>query len=129
MENYTRKYQRYPSCSGASAYTILWEYKSAVKRAKSFDSARIVKALEGHRYQILKAAQVWRAFDHQSTQTVYTVKCKPASQVRQDKYGLDYFEILNHTPGSKAAITRSEWVAMRKKAGKPIELEKLPGEL
>jgi len=128
VENFSKKYKRYPSCSGGSAYTILYEYKAAAERAKSFNAAQIIKVLEGHQYEMLKDAQVWRAFDHQSTQTVYAVKCKPAVQVRQDKYGLDFFEILSDTPGSKAAITRSEWVATRKQYGKPIELEKLPGE-
>jgi len=31
---------------------------------------------------------------HQSVQTVYTVKIKPAAQIMKDKYKLDYFEIM-----------------------------------
>ncbi|MGA1823547.1 MAG: substrate-binding protein [bacterium] len=129
VKKYVTKYQRYPSCSGGSAYTILHEYKAAVERAKGFDPPQIIRVLEGYRYQMLKDPQVWRAFDHQSTQTVYVLQCKPAVQVRQDQYELDYFEILSHTPGSKTAITRLEWIELRKKIGKPLELEKLPGEL
>ncbi|MBU3915817.1 substrate-binding protein, partial [bacterium] len=122
VEDFAAKYNRYPSTSGASAYTILHEYKAAVERAKTFDTKAVIKALEGHRYQLLKDAQQWRAFDHQSVQTVYAVKCNPADVVLKDKYKLDYFEILSSMPGDQAAITREEWNAVRVKAGKPTHL-------
>jgi branched-chain amino acid transport system substrate-binding protein len=94
VENYAAKYGRYPSTSGASAYTILYEYKDAVERAQTFDSAAVIKALEGHYYQVLKDQQYWRTFDHQSVQTVYLVKGKPKSEILADKFQLDYFEIF-----------------------------------
>ena len=102
------------------------EYKNAVERAGTFDTVAVIKALEGHQYQLLKDPQTWRAFDHQSVQTVYTVKCNPASVVLKDKYHLDYFTILSSIPGNQAARTRAEWNAVRKAAGKPPYLEKLP---
>jgi len=122
VEDFTAKHNRYPSTSGASAYTILHEYKAAVERAKSFDTAAVIKALEGHEYSLLKDKQVWRDFDHQSVQTVYAVKCKPQAEVMKDKYQLDYFEIIGSTPGDQAVITREEWNAARQAAGKPTEL-------
>ncbi len=128
VEKFAARYGKYPSTSGASAYTILYEYKSAVERAGTYDSAAVVKALEGHQYQLLKDKQVWRDFDHQSVQTVYAVKCKPKSEVRQDKYFLDYFEIISRLSGEEAVRTRQEWNAVRIAANKPIELEKLSGE-
>ena len=128
VEKFAARYGKYPSTSGASAYTILYEYKSAVERAGTYDSAAVVKALEGHQYQLLKDKQVWRDFDHQSVQTVYAVKCKPKSEVRQDKYFLDYFEIISRLSGEEAVRTREEWNAVRIAANKPIELEKLSGE-
>ncbi|MDY6952831.1 MAG: ABC transporter substrate-binding protein, partial [Thermodesulfobacteriota bacterium] len=48
VEKFEAKYGRYPSTSGASAYSILYEYKSAVERAGTFDSPAVIKALEGH---------------------------------------------------------------------------------
>ncbi len=128
VENFKRQFTRYPSTAAASAYTIMWEYKAAVERAGTFDTPAVIKALEGHEYQHLKDKQRWRAFDHQSVQTVYTVRCNPANVVLKDKYHLDYFSILARIPGSEAAITRAEWNAVRKAAGKSIHLEKLPGE-
>jgi branched-chain amino acid transport system substrate-binding protein len=128
VEDFEMKYHRYPCTSGASAYAILHEYKSAVERAGTFTTPEVIKALEGHAYTLLKDRQVWRAFDHQSVQTVYVVKCKPAEEVKKDKYQLDYFEIIDSLSGEKAAITQTEWTAQRIAAGKPASLEKLPGE-
>ena len=141
VERFAARHHRYPSSSGASAYSILHEYRAAVERAGSFDAPDVVRALEGrrynflvippvqgHEYTLLKDRQVWRAFDHQSVQTVYVVRCKPADQVRRDRFALDYFEILGSLPGQEAARTREEWVAERAAAGKPPRLERLPGE-
>ncbi len=128
VEKFAAKYNRYPSTSGASAYTILYEYKGAVERGNSFDVPPVVKALEGHEYQFLKDKQYWRAFDHQSIQTVYAVKCNPAEVVEADKYKLDYFEILSSMPGEEAARTREEWDAARKAVELPNHYEALPGE-
>lgn len=128
IEKFTRRFNRYPSTSAASAYTIMHEYKAAVERAGTFETAAVIKALEGHQYQLLKEKQVWREFDHQSVQSVYTVRCNPADKVLKDKYHLDYFTILGSIPGDMAAVTRSQWNAVRRSAGKPLSLEKLPGE-
>ncbi len=128
VEKFARRYNRYPSTSGASAYTIMYEYKSAVERAGTFSVPAVIRALEGHKYRLLKDEQQWRAFDHQSVQTVYVVRCKPAEEVVSDKYHLDYFDIISSLPGIKAARTRAEWNAVRKAAGKPTSLEKLPDE-
>ncbi|MGD9369633.1 MAG: ABC transporter substrate-binding protein [Desulfobacteraceae bacterium] len=125
VEKFTKRFNRYPSTSGASAYTIMHEYKAAVERAGTFEAAAVVKALEGHSYQYLKDRQIWRSFDHQSVQTVYTVRCRPAADVLENKHHLDYFRIIGSLQGSEAVRTRSEWNAVRKGAGKPTSLEPL----
>jgi branched-chain amino acid transport system substrate-binding protein len=128
IEDFQKRHVRYPSSSAASAYTILYEYKAAVERAGTFDSASVIKALEGHRYQMLKDEQVWRDFDHQSVQTVYVVRCKPRDEVVKNKHNLDYFEIIDSLPGRLAVRTQQEWREVRKSAGKPTRLERLPGD-
>jgi ABC-type branched-subunit amino acid transport system substrate-binding protein len=128
VERFSQRFNRYPSTSAASAYAILYEYKAAVERAGSFDSTAVIKALEGHKYQLLKDQQEWRRFDHQSIQTVYVVRCNPASVVLKDKYHLDYFDFIDSMSGDDAFITRSEWNAVRRENNVPINLEKLPGE-
>lgn len=125
VEAYVDRYSRYPSTSGASAYTILHEYKDAVERAGTFESREVIKALEGHTYQRLKDSQTWRAFDHQSVQTVYAVRCKNALDVLKSKFQLDYFEIIDSMPGEQAVRTREEWNSARAKVGKPLQLENL----
>lgn len=121
-----KRFNRYPSSSGASAFTILHEYKEAVQRAGSFDSGAVIKSLEGHSYVSLKDEQIWRAFDHQSVQSVYTVKCKPAAEVVRDRFNLDYFDIIEMMPGTEAVRSRQEWNQVRISAGRPVTLEALP---
>jgi len=117
VENFSKKYNSYPSTSAASAYTILYQYKDAVERAGTFDTKAVIAALEGHKYVSLKDEQVWRKFDHQSVQTVYAVKCKPHEEVTKDKFKQDYFEILKAMPGEEAARSYDRWVRTRKAAG------------
>ena len=128
VEKFANRYNRYPSTSAASAYTIMYEYKAAVERARSFDSPAVIKALEGHKYTLLKDQQEWRNFDHQSIQTVYVVRCNSPATVLKDKYHLDYFDIIDSMPGNDAFIGRSGWNDVRKGAGKPVYLERLRGE-
>lgn len=125
IESYAAKYDRYPCTAGASAYTIVHEYKAAVERAGSFETTAVIKALEGHRYTRLKDEQVWREFDHQSVQTVYAVRCKPETEVLKDRFKLDFFEILSAMPGDTAFRTREEWNTFRTAAQKPDALEAL----
>ncbi len=122
VEKFVAKYDRYPSTSGASAYSILHEYKAGVELAKSFDTDAIISALEGREYTILKDKQIWREFDHQSIQTVYLVKCKPEGEVLKDKFKLDYFEILSSISGDEASIPYSEWATTREAKGKNNKL-------
>ncbi len=123
IKKFEEKYNRYPSTSGASAYTIMHEYKAAVERAKTFDTDAVIKALEGHKYVSLKDEQYWRAFDHQSVQTVYAVKIKKAEDIKKSKYGLDYYDIITTMKGEDAAITMAEWSAVRAKVGAPVSLD------
>ncbi|MBA4392833.1 MAG: branched-chain amino acid ABC transporter substrate-binding protein [Desulfobacca sp.] len=123
VKKFEGKYNRYPSTSGASAYTILYQYKDAVERAKSFDTMAVIKALEGHKYTLLKDEQTWRPFDHQSVQTVFAVKCKNAAEVKKDKHQLDYYEVINVMKGEDAAITQAEWSVVRSKVGASAQLE------
>ena len=128
VEKFSEKYKRYPSTSGASAYTILFQYKAAVERAGTFKTTAVIKQLENHKYISLKDEQLWRKFDHQSIQTVYAVKCKPEQEVLRDKFKLDYFEIISFLPGDEAALTKSEWDTIRMSAGKSLVFESFPEE-
>jgi len=117
VKKFEARYQRYPTTSGASAYVILNQYKEAVERAKTFETKAVIKALEGHKYVGLKDEQYWRAWDHQSVQTVYLVQCKPADAVKKSKYQQDYFEIIGLMKGEEAAVDNKEWSEIRDMVG------------
>lgn len=123
IKKFEEKYNRYPSTSGASAYVIMHQYKEAVERAKTFDTMAVIKALEGHKYIGLKDEQVWRAFDHQSVQSVYAIKIRKAADVKNSMHQLDYYEILNTMKGEDAAISFAEWAAVRAKVGASATLD------
>ncbi|MBF0507148.1 MAG: ABC transporter substrate-binding protein [Nitrospirae bacterium] len=123
VNKFEEKYKTYPDEPGAAAYVILYQYKDAVERAKTFDTKAVIQALEGYKYTGLKDDQYWRPWDHQSVQTVYAVKCKPAAEVKGSKYQEDYFEIINTMKGDDAAIGQKEWTDIRAKVGVPAVLE------
>lgn len=122
VANFSEKYLTYPSSSAASAYSILYQYKDAVERARSFDTGRVIEQLEGHTYTLLKDQQQWRSFDHQNIQTVYAVKGKPRPQVIEDRFNEDFFDIIDSLNGEDAARSLKEWQAVRKAAKKPARL-------
>jgi ABC-type branched-subunit amino acid transport system substrate-binding protein len=123
VEKFSGMYNSYPSSSAASAYTILYQYKDAVERAGTFATKQVIEALEGHTFESLKDKQLWRAFDHQAVQSVYTVRGKSPDEVRKDRFKQDYFEILDRMEGDEAARTKEHWIKLRQDANKPIELE------
>lgn len=127
VKKFAAKHNRYPCWGASSAYTNLHQYASAVKRAKSFKSAAVVKALEGHSFTLLKDQQQWRDFDHQNVQSVYIVQCKPAADIEKDPLKQDYFEILQKYTGPEVVKTKAEWDATRAAVNKSAQLEPLDG--
>ncbi len=123
VEAFSKRYNSYPSTSAASAYTILYQYKNAVERAKNFETRKVIAALEGHRFQFLKDFQTWRKFDHQCIQTVYAVECKPENEVLKDRFNQDFFKIINVMSDEESAMGQYNWEAARKLSGKPLILE------
>lgn len=123
VEHYDERYQTHPSSSAASAYSIVYQWADAATRARSLDSERIIEALEGHRYSLLKDEQQWRTFDHQNLQTVYAVRVKPREDVLKDRFKQDYFDIVHRLTGEQAAPSLAEWQAERRAAGQPLTLQ------
>ncbi len=123
VKNFGERYQTHPSSSAAAAYTIVHQWADAATRARSIDSEKVIAALEGHRYTLLKDEQYWRPFDHQSVQTVYAVKVKPRDEVLKDPFRQDYFEIVHRLAGEQAAPTLAEWQEERRSANQPLQLQ------
>lgn len=123
VKNFTERYDLYPSSSAASAYSIVHQWANAATRARTLDSESLIKALEGHKYQLLKGPQEWRALDHQNLQTVYAVKVKSRDEIMTDRSKQDYFEIVGRLDGALAAQTPEEWKQERIAAGQPPQLQ------
>lgn len=123
VQHYDERYQTHPSSSAASAYSIVYQWADAATRARSLDSERIIEALEGHRYSLLKDEQQWRTFDHQNLQTVYAVRVKPREDVLKDRFKQDYFDIVHRLTGEQAAPSLAAWQAERRAAGQPLTLQ------
>ncbi len=123
VENFSTRYDMRPSSAAASAYSIVYQYKDAVERAGTTNTANVIKALEGHKYSLLKDTQEWRAFDHQNVQSVYVVRMKPRSEVLEDEYRSGFYEILGTVEGVDAARTLSQWQQVRREAGVPLTLQ------
>jgi ABC-type branched-subunit amino acid transport system substrate-binding protein len=127
VDEFVRRYRRYPSSSGASAYTVVYQFKLAAEIAGSLEAEAIVKALEGRSFTLLKDEQTWRALDHQCMQTVFLVRGNPPEKVLSDPLRLDYFEILDSQPGSQTILPEASWKAARARAGMPPFLEPADG--
>ncbi|SDO62399.1 substrate-binding protein [Ectopseudomonas guguanensis] len=123
VQAFKTRYQMYPSSSAASAYSIVQQWADTARRANSLDSEALIKALEGHRYSLLKGEQQWRAFDHQNLQTVYAVKVKPRDEVLKDPLKQDYFEIVDRLDASTALPSLADWQAERRAGGQPLTLQ------
>lgn len=123
VERYDERYQTHPSSSAASAYSIVYQWADAASRARSLDSEKVIAALEGHRYSLLKDEQQWRSFDHQNVQTVYAIKVKPRDEVLKDRFKQDYFEIVHRLTGEQAAPSLAEWQAERRATGQTLALQ------
>lgn len=123
VQAYVERYETYPSSSAAHAYGIVSQWADAVERARSLKSEAVIKALEGHRYTLLKGEQEWRAFDHQNVQRTYVVKVRPRAEILKSPLHQDYFEIVHHLDGEQGALSLSEWQAERRAAGQPEKLQ------
>jgi ABC-type branched-subunit amino acid transport system substrate-binding protein len=126
VDTFKKTYNRYPSWGAVTAYTAVHEYADAVRRAGSFDTAAVIRALEGDEFVLLKNKQTWRSFDHQCVQSVYILRGKPASEAVHDESRRDVFEVLTSIPGSHCARSREDFELVRKNAGKSVSLEPLP---
>ena len=94
-----------------------------MERAGTTNTADVIRALEGHKYSLLKDEQEWRAFDHQNVQSVYLVRMQSRDEVLADEYNSGFYEILGSVPGPEAARTLEEWQAVRREAGVPLTLQ------
>jgi len=113
---YRSRYNKPPGQSAASAWTAFHEWISAVERAESFSSGEVIKALEGHTFELLKDEEKWRSWDHQAISSVYVVQGKSRENMRNE---WDLIKILDKAEGMDIVRSRKE---------NPVMLEPLESE-
>ena len=123
VEDFVARFGDYPSSAAASAYSVVFQLRDAARRAGSLTTARLISALEGHSYSLLKGEQTWRALDHQNVQSVFVVRGRSREEIVKSPLHADYFEILSELPAADAALPSDDWQALRKAAGKPETLQ------
>lgn len=99
------RYNRYPGSAAASAWVAILEYADAVERAGSFEAEKVVKALEGHKFTLLKDEEYWKDWDHQAVSSCVVLEGKAPDQMKNE---WDFFNILSIVPGEKIAQTKAE---------------------
>lgn len=123
VKNFDSKYGILPSSAAASAYTVVYQWADAAKRARSLRAADVIKELENHEYSLLKDSARWRDYDHQNTQTVYVVRANKREEVLKHPSRQDFYEILDRVSSANNSDSHEDWVAARKKANQPTSLQ------
>jgi hypothetical protein len=92
------------------------EWASAAKRAGDFAPDRIIKALEGHKFTLLKDREEWRSWDHQAISSVFIAQGKSK---KESKEPWDLLKIIAEKKGP---------AVMRSPEENPVTLERLATE-
>jgi ABC-type branched-subunit amino acid transport system substrate-binding protein len=100
---FRRRYNKVPSSSAAAAWVAVNQWASAVERAGSFDPKAVVRALEDHRFTLLKGRERWRTWDHQAVSSVYLLRGKSGAE---SDGAWDLLEIVKSGKGS--AVVRNK---------------------
>ena len=94
--------ERAPSGYAASTYSTVRVLLDTAREIKSLESDKIVRALEGRKFQYLKGPEHIRACDHVNIQDVYLCKGKSSAAMKDD---WDYFDIVQAVGGEDSAET------------------------
>jgi branched-chain amino acid transport system substrate-binding protein len=78
VENFRRRWARFPNYSAESSYSAIYAFKAAVEKTRSLKKAELVKALEGMEIMTPGGKRFFRPEDHQA---IYSV---PAGKVMKD---------------------------------------------
>jgi ABC-type branched-subunit amino acid transport system substrate-binding protein len=114
VDAFNRKYGNPPGLAAAAAWVAVMQWADAVTRAGDvFADDKIILALEGSSFTLLKDAEQWRDWDHQAVSSVFILKGK---QPKKMTGPFDLFDIAAEMPGS---------LVMRNREQNPVSLEPL----
>jgi len=92
--------KRAPGGYTASTYSTVRVLLETARDAKSLDTAKVARALEGRKFQHLKGPEQIRACDHVNIQEVFLCRGKSASAMKD---AWDFFEIVQAVSGEATA--------------------------
>jgi branched-chain amino acid transport system substrate-binding protein len=114
VELFEKEYKLKPGSGAASAWVDIFQYADAVERAQSFNHYKVIRALEGHRFQLLLGEEYWRDWDHQGIHPTFVAVGKnPVNSA--DRW--DLLRIISVYKGEDLAQTRED---------NPVQLEPIP---
>ncbi|MCM8814232.1 MAG: substrate-binding protein [Candidatus Omnitrophica bacterium] len=105
VEKFKQRYGMPPGDAAASVWVAIHEYVDAVKRTGTFDAQPVVKALEGHKFTVLKDEEYWRDWDHQAMTSTLLVEGKAKAAMKDE---FDLLRVISEVPGEKVAITKAD---------------------
>ena len=100
---FTKKYGKPPENQAWGDYMSTRHVAQAMNEIKSTDSTKLAEHLEkGAKFDVLKSREgYYRNWDHQLMQEMYTIRFKPAAEVK-DKW--DLFTISAPVPGANQSL-------------------------
>jgi branched-chain amino acid transport system substrate-binding protein len=116
VDAFRSKYGKAPGSAAACAWVAVNEWVSAVKRAGGFAPDKIIKALEGHKFTLLKDQEEWRDWDHQAISSVFITEGKSKKESKDE---WDLLKIIGEKKGTSVMRNREE---------NPVTLERLASE-
>ncbi len=99
-DRYYKAHGDRPTFMAAAAYDATWQYLDAVKRAKSQDPDKVIKALEGYTFKnFFTNPGSIRPQDHLEMTNAFLLRVKQPDQVKEKE---DYFEVVGTLAADKA---------------------------
>ncbi|MFC1621486.1 substrate-binding protein [Candidatus Omnitrophota bacterium] len=105
VEKFTARYGSPPGDAAAAVWVAINQYADAVKRTGTFDSKKIIKALEGHEFTLLKDKEYWRDWDHQAMTSTLILEGKNASDMKNE---WEVLKVIDEISGEQVARTRRD---------------------
>lgn len=98
---YFARFNEYPSWAGVQVYDSIKVLAEAIEEVGSLDTGKIIKALEGKKFQTSKGPEQIRACDHRAIQDYYVGIGKSAKEM---KNSWDMLKIVGSTGGEQIMI-------------------------
>jgi branched-chain amino acid transport system substrate-binding protein len=94
-----------PTFETATGYSGVMEILDGVRRAGTDDVEKVIKVMQGHKYNHYKGVQYWRKCDNQSIQDMWVYVGKKPSEITGE---WDLFNILGKAGGEAIVKTCKE---------------------